>query len=151
LPDGCGDDGLAPCLDQHATVRQVGVGQSFSAAAPNIRGASEPSQRSNRAGSGTITTGGAAQNAISTPGVNGIHGFMACNLSTTEPLWLNPNGTAAAATPGSIPLRAATTGYAGAGGCYQSGVTWSSNNPGLRRDDRSRVDLLDLVSEHAVA
>ncbi len=57
--------------------------------------------------SGTLTTGGAAQNAISTPGVNGIHGYTICNLSTSAVLWFNPNATASAG-PGSIPLPATT-------------------------------------------
>jgi hypothetical protein len=59
--------------------------------------------------SGSITTGGTAQNAISAlTGMARIDGSMICNLSTSEPLWLNPNGTAAAATAGSAPLQAAT-------------------------------------------
>jgi hypothetical protein len=54
--------------------------------------------------SGTIGTGGTAQTAIATPaGGQRINGYRVCNLSTSEPLWINPYGTAAAPTPGSFP------------------------------------------------
>jgi hypothetical protein len=56
--------------------------------------------------SGTITTGGTAQNALSASTV--IHGFTIANLDTTEVMWINFVGTAAASTTDSFPLAPAT-------------------------------------------
>ena len=64
--------------------------------------------------SGAITLGGTAQIAIAAS--KAAHGYILQNIDTTEPLWESPTGTAAAATPGSFALAAATpTTFAGAG------------------------------------
>jgi hypothetical protein len=56
--------------------------------------------------SGTITLGGTAQNALNPS--KGRQGFQIQNLDTGEALWINLNGVAAASTPGSYALAAAT-------------------------------------------
>lgn len=67
--------------------------------------------------SGTITAGGTAQAAFAI--ASNRHGFMIANLDTTEALWINFNGTAAASTPGSYPLASGTaTTFAGAGSFF---------------------------------
>jgi len=82
--------------------------------------------------SGTITTGGTAQNAVTFPdsnGFNSINNFTLCNIDATaaEPLWVNLYGTAAAATPGSIPLASpAATTYASSNSCLTMPSGWSS-------------------------
>lgn len=64
--------------------------------------------------SGSITTGGTAQNAFTAGATK--HGFTILNFDTTEPLWISFTGTATAATVASYPLQAATaTTFAGAG------------------------------------
>lgn len=64
--------------------------------------------------SGSITTGGTAQNAFTASATR--HGFTIVNFDTTEPLWISFTGTATASTPGSYPLAAATaTTFTGAG------------------------------------
>jgi hypothetical protein len=64
--------------------------------------------------SGTITSGGTAQNAFTAQTT--LHGFTVANIDTTEPLWISFTTTAAAAGAGSYPLPAATaTTYAGFG------------------------------------
>jgi hypothetical protein len=66
--------------------------------------------------SGTITTGGTAQNAIAASAT--IHGFTIANIDTSagsgEPLWISFTTTAAASTVASYPLSAPTaTTFAG--------------------------------------
>jgi hypothetical protein len=56
--------------------------------------------------SGSITTGGTAQNALAAQST--LHGLTIVNIDTTEPLWLSFTTTAAASTAGSYPLQAAT-------------------------------------------
>lgn len=69
--------------------------------------------------SGTITAGGTAQTII--PSTTGVTGFYIVNIDTTEPLWMNIGGTAAANTQGSAPLQAATaTTFAGPGSFYSN-------------------------------
>lgn len=64
--------------------------------------------------SGTVTTGGTAQNAFAASSTR--HGFTIVNLDTTEPMWISFTGTATANTVGSYPIQAATaTTFAGAG------------------------------------
>jgi hypothetical protein len=64
--------------------------------------------------SGTVTSGGTAQNAFTAQTT--LHGFTIANIDTTEPLWISFTTTAAAAGSGSYPLPAATaTTYAGFG------------------------------------
>lgn len=64
--------------------------------------------------SGTVTTGGTAQNAFTASITR--HGFTIVNLDTTEPLWISFTGTAAANTIASYPISAATpTTFASAG------------------------------------
>lgn len=52
--------------------------------------------------SSTIATGGTAQNAFTANA--GRHGFTIANIDTTEVLWINFTGTAAASSAGSYPL-----------------------------------------------
>lgn len=64
--------------------------------------------------SGSVATGGTAQNAFAANAA--IHGFTVMNIDTTEVLWFSSTATAAAAGAGSYPLPAATaTTFAGAG------------------------------------
>jgi hypothetical protein len=64
--------------------------------------------------SGTITSGGTAQNAFTAQTV--LHGFIIANIDTTEPMWLSFTTTAAASGLDSYPLPAATaTTFAGFG------------------------------------
>jgi hypothetical protein len=64
--------------------------------------------------SGTITTGGTAQNAFTATATK--HGFTILNFDTTEPMWISFTTTAAANTVASYPVPAATaTTFAGAG------------------------------------
>lgn len=56
--------------------------------------------------SGSITTGGTAQNALAAQTT--LHGLTIMNIDTTEPLWISFTTTAAASTAGSFPLQAAT-------------------------------------------
>ena len=69
--------------------------------------------------SGTITTGGTAQNAFAAARTR--HGFQITNIDTSEPMWISFTGTATANTQGSYPLAAATvTTFVGAGAYYSS-------------------------------
>lgn len=68
--------------------------------------------------SGAIATGGTAQNAFGAS--SGRQGFQIQNLDTSEPLWINLNGTAAASTAGSFALAAATATTFQNGGSYFS-------------------------------
>jgi hypothetical protein len=64
--------------------------------------------------SGTITSGGTAQNAFTAQTT--LHGFTVANIDTTEPLWISFTTTAAASGTDSYPLPAATaTTFAGFG------------------------------------
>jgi hypothetical protein len=64
--------------------------------------------------SGTISSGGAAQNAFTAQTT--LHGFTIMNIDTTEPLWISFTTTAAASGSGSYALQAATaTTFAGPG------------------------------------
>ena len=75
--------------------------------------------------SGTIATGGTSQ-ALNLPAtLRVVNGLRVCNLDTTEPLWLNINGTAVAATQGSVPLQAAAASYTAAGGCFDLPTGWT--------------------------
>ena len=62
--------------------------------------------------SGSIATGGTAQNAFSAQGT--LRGFIITNIDTSEVMWISFTGTAAAGTAGSFPLPPATaTTFAG--------------------------------------
>lgn len=62
--------------------------------------------------SGTVTTGGTAQNAFAA--ATNRHSFILVNIDTTEVLWFSFTGTAAASALGSFPLAPATaTTFAG--------------------------------------
>ena len=64
--------------------------------------------------SGTVTSGGTAQNAFTAQTT--LHGFTIVNIDTTEPLWISFTTTAVASGSGSYPLPAATaTTFAGFG------------------------------------
>jgi len=56
--------------------------------------------------SGTIATGGAAQNAFTAAATR--HGFTIANIDTSEVLWMSFTTTAAASGTGSYPLAPAT-------------------------------------------
>jgi hypothetical protein len=71
--------------------------------------------------SGTIATGGTAQNAFTAQTT--LHGFHIENIDASagsgEPMWINETGTAAAATVGSDPLPApSATTFTGMGSYY---------------------------------
>jgi hypothetical protein len=57
--------------------------------------------------SGPLTLGGTAQNALNPS--KGRQGFQIQNLDTSEALWINLNGVAAASTAGSYALASATS------------------------------------------
>lgn len=62
--------------------------------------------------SGTVTSGGTAQNAFAAQGT--LRGFIITNIDTSEVMWISFTGTAAAGTVGSFPLPPATaTTFAG--------------------------------------
>jgi hypothetical protein len=62
--------------------------------------------------SGTIASGGAAQNAFTANA--GRHGFIIANIDTDEVMWINFTGTAAASGTASYPLApAAATTFSG--------------------------------------
>lgn len=86
----------------------------------NLAGETAGTQYSNTAPkdcSGTIATGGTAQNAFAANPY--INGFQILNLDSTEPLWISFTGTASAGATGSYPLPAATaTTFVGAGSFY---------------------------------
>jgi len=64
--------------------------------------------------SGTVTSGGTAQNAFTAQTT--LHGFTIANIDTTEPLWISFTTTAAVSGSSSYPLPAATaTTFAGFG------------------------------------
>jgi hypothetical protein len=70
--------------------------------------------------SGTITTGGTAQNAFTAQTT--LHGFTIMNIDTTEPLWISFTTTAAASGSASYPLQAATaTTFANPGSFTSAG------------------------------
>lgn len=70
--------------------------------------------------SGTITTGGTAQNMLAA--ATNRSGFQVFNLDTTEVMWISFTGTATPNTQGSFPLPpASATTFAG-GGSYYSNV-----------------------------
>lgn len=56
--------------------------------------------------SGSIATGGTAQNAFGAQ--SALHGFTIANIDTSEVLWFSMTGTATASTAGSYPLAPAT-------------------------------------------
>ena len=69
--------------------------------------------------SGTITTGGTAQNAFGT--ATGRAAFQIANLDTTEVMWISFTGTAVAGAVGSYPLAPATaTTFAGLSSYYSN-------------------------------
>jgi hypothetical protein len=76
--------------------------------------------------SGTITTGGTAQNVLSASSV--IHGFIIANLDTTEMMWINFVGTAAASTTDSFPLGPATATTFANLASFTSPVGFGSNH-----------------------
>lgn len=73
--------------------------------------------------SGTITAGGTAQNAITASAT--LHGFQIMNLSTTDFLWINFNGTATASTAGSYSLQPGTSTTSG--GSYSTPTNFAPN------------------------
>jgi hypothetical protein len=101
---------------------------AVAAAAPSLLAASPAMSRDC---SGSITTGGTAQNAIATPsGMQQTNGFSICNIDpsagSSEPLWIDASGTATVGT-GSIPLSAPTaTTYAASNNCYSTPTSFAS-------------------------
>ena len=75
--------------------------------------------------SGTITTGGTAQNAFTAGSTK--HGFTIVNLDTTEPLWISFTTTAAANTAGSYPLQAPTASTFASPGSFTAPVGFGIN------------------------
>jgi len=74
--------------------------------------------------SGTITTGGTAQNAFGTS--TGRAGFQIANIDTTEVMWISFTGTAAAAGLGSFPLAPATATTFAQLSSYYSAIGFST-------------------------
>lgn len=73
--------------------------------------------------SGTITTGGTAQNAVVASTTR--RGLQIQNLDTTEGMWISFNGTAAANDAGSFFLSAATSSTSG--GSYNTPIGFGFN------------------------
>jgi hypothetical protein len=76
--------------------------------------------------SGTITSGGTAQNAFTAQTT--LHGFTIVNIDTTEPLWLSFTTTAAASGSGSYPLQAATASTFASPGSFTSPTGFGLNH-----------------------
>lgn len=76
--------------------------------------------------SGTIGTGGTAQNAFSAQTT--LHGFTIVNIDTTEPLWISFTTTAAASGAGSYPLQAATATTFASAGSFTSPMGFGLNH-----------------------
>lgn len=76
--------------------------------------------------SGTITSGGTAQNAFSAQTT--LHGFTIVNIDTTEPLWISFTTTAAASGAGSYPLQAATATTFASPGSFTTPMGFASNH-----------------------
>jgi len=74
--------------------------------------------------SGTITSGGTAQNAFVAG--TGRAGFQIANLDTTEVMWINFTGTAAASGLGSFPLAPATVTTFAQLSSYYSAIGFST-------------------------
>lgn len=79
--------------------------------------------------SGTITTGGTAQNAFTAQ--TGLHGFTIMNIDTSagsgEPLWMSFTTTAAASTAGSYALPAPTATTFASPGTWTSPIGFGTN------------------------
>lgn len=74
--------------------------------------------------SGTIASGGTAQSPFAAS--SGRQGFQIQNLDTTEPLWINVTGAAAANGLGSFALAAATATTLQNGGSYYSPIGFNT-------------------------
>lgn len=75
--------------------------------------------------SGSITTGGTAQNAFAATA--NLHGFIISNIDTSEPLWISFTGTAAAGAAGSFPLSTATPTTFTSAGSFSSPIGFGIN------------------------
>lgn len=73
--------------------------------------------------SGTITSGGTAQNAFAAQST--LRGYVIMNLDTTEGMWISFTGTAAASTAGSYFLGTAST--ISGGGSFSSPLGYGQN------------------------
>ena len=76
--------------------------------------------------SGTVATGGTAQNAITAQ--SSLHGLTIMNLDTSEPMWISFTTTAAASTAGSYPLQAATASTFASPGNFTSPPGFGTNH-----------------------
>jgi hypothetical protein len=76
--------------------------------------------------SGTVATGGTAQNAFTAQTT--LHGFTIANIDTTEPLWISFTTTAAASGTDSYPLPAATASTFAGFGSFTSPPGFSLNH-----------------------
>jgi hypothetical protein len=97
-----------------AIIGKVGIDQTTPGTTNGIVQNAGPSNVTATDCSGTITSGGGAQNAFTAQTT--LHGFTIANIDATEPLWISFTTTAAASGAGSYPLPAATaTTFAGFG------------------------------------
>ena len=76
--------------------------------------------------SGSISSGGTAQNAFSAQ--SALHGFTVVNIDTTEPMWISFTTTAAASGSGSYPLQAATATTFASPGSFTSPTGFGLNH-----------------------
>jgi hypothetical protein len=105
---------LNPLVAGSAIIGKVGIDQTTPGTTNGVVVNNGPANVTATDCSGTISSGGAAQNAFTAQST--LHGFTILNFDTTEPLWISFTGTAAANTTGSYPLQAATAStFAGAG------------------------------------
>jgi hypothetical protein len=97
-----------------AIIGKVGIDQTTPGTTNGVVQNAGPSNVTATDCSGTVTSGGTAQNAFTAQ--TALHGFTIANIDTTEPLWISFTTTAAASGAGSYPLPAATvTTFAGFG------------------------------------
>jgi hypothetical protein len=97
-----------------AIIGKVGIDQTTPGTTNGIVQNAGPSNVTATACSGTVTSGGTANNAFTAQTT--LHGFTIANIDTTEVLWISFTTTAAASGTDSYPLPAATaTTFAGFG------------------------------------
>jgi hypothetical protein len=95
-------------------IGKVGIDQTTPGTTNGVVQNAGPSNVTATACSGTVTSGGAANNAFTAQTT--LHGFTIANIDTTEVLWISFTTTAAASGTDSYPLPAATaTTFAGFG------------------------------------
>ena len=107
-----------------------GYFQPASAANPCPTGAAQPANVTPTNCSGTITSGGTAQNAFAAQTT--LHGFVIKNIDASagsgEPLWISFTGTATADTAGSYPLAAPTATTFASGESFSAPVGFALNH-----------------------